>query len=242
MIERISGVLVKCLPTHVIVDVQGVGYSLELPLSVLVEIPPEGSSLTLWVYTHVREDAIRLYGFLRYADRVAFEILLQLNGVGPKVALATMSALSVATLCRAVESNSIEALQRIPGVGPRKAEKILVELKSKIVKLKAAATGLPLPAPGATRVKSDEFFDQDIGVEAGVPLDDVRSALENLGFKEKQYESVLKSVSKDLPTGKFQDLLRAALVALAKPSPEAADLSVGVVDSLSVDGRDSKIF
>ena len=241
MIERISGQLIKSMPTHAIVDVSGVGYGVEMPLSVIAELPAEGSDVTLWIHTHVREDTFKLYGFLEYADRLAFDVLLQLNGVGPKMALAMLSTLSVSVLCRAIELGSKEVLQQVPGVGARKAEKILVELKAKLPKLQVAIK------PGALstdqldmahdRLQSSEGL---AGTQSG-PIQDVKSALENLGFKDKQIEPVIRHLLASMPDAPFQELLRVSLRRLAKPlndeAPSDAVTAVGLDQ-----GRDSALY
>ena len=241
MIERICGKLIKVMPSCGVVDVNGVGYGVEMPLSVIAELPEVGSEITLWIHTHVREDALKLYGFLEYGDRLAFEILLQLNGVGPKMALATLSTLSVAALCRTVEIGSKDSLQQVPGVGARKAEKILVELKAKLPRLQGAISGLAGGASGISLpAERLDVIQGGTGVITG-PLHDVRSALENLGFKEKQIDPVCKFLAQDMPNAPFQEMLRVALRKLAKPLNESGDLAA-ISGDASNEGRDSTLY
>ena len=127
MIEKLRGQYVASLPKGIVIDVNGVGYGLEVPLSTHSNLPEVGQNVDLWVHTYVREDAIRLYGFQHYVDRVAFEILIGLNGVGPKVALAILSTLTVDQLRKAILLERMDLLQNVPGIDKRLAEKIFVE-------------------------------------------------------------------------------------------------------------------
>ena len=216
MIEKISGRFLDSLPKGIVVDVNGVGYGLEVPLSTFQELPSVGNKIELWVHTYVREDAIKLYGFLHYVDRIAFEILIGLNGVGPKVALAILSTLTVEQLKRSIVSEREEILLNVPGIGKRLAEKIFVELKTKIKKLDAAAFNHQGVGSGATRGAIEEggVFDglvSDRKGKAWAILEDVRSALENLGFKEKAISGVIKKISNSEKDLTFQQTLRLAL-------------------------------
>ncbi|MDA9950945.1 Holliday junction branch migration protein RuvA [Oligoflexaceae bacterium] len=216
MIEKISGQFLDSLPKGIVVDVNGVGYGLEVPLSTFHELPAVGGKVELWVHTYVREDAIKLFGFLHYVDRVAFEILIGLNGVGPKVALAILSTLTVEQLKRSIVSEREEILLNVPGIGKRLAEKIFVELKTKIKKLDAAAFNHRSLSNGATRgsIEENGAFDGLVSDEKGKAwaiLEDVRSALENLGFKEKAISGVMKKISDSDKVLNFQNTLRHAL-------------------------------
>lgn len=220
-IERLTGTFYASLPTGIIMDVQGVGYGLELPLSTLCQLPKVGQKISLWIYTYVREDAIRFFGFRSYEDRQAFEILLSLSGVGPKVALAILSTLTVNALDRAVTQDDGKILESVPGVGPRLAEKIIVDLRPKMMKLKAAQM-LDLRG-GHARMDSDDF-------DAPLPLDhghdsreqqnmifsDLESALENLGYKDKTITPLLSKLRKESADLPFPDLMRQALKQLSQ--------------------------
>ena len=199
MIDRLTGAYIHRDGNRVVIDVQGVGYGVEMPLSSICDLPELGSPITVWVHTYVREDAFRLFGFPSVFDRRAFVILLGLNGVGPKVALAILSTLTVPQMVRAVTFDDTKVFEQVPGVGKRSAEKIIVELRGKVKKLDESCD-TSTEIRGATRAA-------DI---SGHALEDVRSALENLGFKNKDVDRALKGMDQsDQP---FADLLRTALV------------------------------
>lgn len=241
MIEKLSGQLIAKYPTGVVIDVNGVGYGVEVPLSLLCELPPVGSRLELWIHTYVREDAIRLFGFASVEDRFAFNTLLEVSGVGPKVALAILSTLTISALRQAVMQQNTSLLEVVPGIGTRTAEKILVELKNKLKKLQgpevtlnrtlkleqngrdfdletSGIAGSSSPAIAAKRIEAQ---DDEIVYR------DVCSALENLGFKERDIMPVLqrltdtKTDSKELKSAaekvEFNSLLKNALCELGGP-------------------------
>ena len=206
MIEYLKGTCIARLATGIVLDVNGVGYGLLMPLSALCEIGPGQTDVGLWVVTHVREDAIRLFGFQTYEERLGFEVLTSVSGVGPKVALAVLSTLGVGTLKRAVAEDKLQVLQSVPGVGPRLAERLLVELRPKLKKFEVAKV---MMAPGRESSVTAMPREFDVGSEtpAGVRdaiLEDVRSALDNLGFKEKEINAIMVDVAgeanDDFPT------------------------------------------
>ncbi len=220
-IERLTGTFYASLPTGIILDVQGIGYGLELPLSTLCTLPKVGSKISLWIYTYVREDAIRLFGFRSYEDRQAFETLLSLSGVGPKVALAILSTLTVNALDRAVSQDDGKILESVPGVGPRLAEKIIVDLRPKMMKLKTAQL-LDLREEHS-RMDSDDFdgplpldHGHDRREQQDMVFSDLESALENLGYKEKTITPLLTKLRKDSAHLAFPDLMRQALKQLSQ--------------------------
>ncbi|MGE0174387.1 MAG: Holliday junction branch migration protein RuvA [Oligoflexales bacterium] len=205
MIERLKGKLVKITPTSIILDVNGVGYGVEVPLSQLNALSNQAFDIELWIYTHVREDAIRLFGFIEYEDRVAFDVLLSISGIGPKVALAVLSTLSVNVIIQAILQDDHQVFEAVPGVGKRLAEKILLELKPKLKKLsrdRAAAVPQDIVRKvGQTEQQNDLY-------------EDLKSGLENLGFKEKE---ILPTISKLLdihPQQTFEWLIKEALTEL----------------------------
>lgn len=217
MIERLAGRLLKTLPTGIILDVGGVGYGVEMPLSALCEVGPTGSDVIVWTYTHVREDTIKLFGFLTYEDRQIFEILLSISQVGPKVALAILSTLSLAALRRAVQNEQPAILEAVPGIGKLKAEKLLVELKPKLKRLQVATGGLLERQSG--RLDAEDVkglgLDEEILDEQGALFEDLRSALENLGFREKEIAPLLEHLQATSPQATFQELMRQALLELS---------------------------
>jgi Holliday junction DNA helicase RuvA len=219
-IQRLTGIFSASMPTGIILDVQGVGYGIELPLSTFCHLPRVGQRVSLWIYTYVREDAIRLFGFSSYEDRQAFEILLSLSGVGPKVALAILSTLTVGALERAVTQNDGKILEAVPGVGPRLAERILLELKPKMMRLKSAQLldlqddGQRMDAAAFEGVLPDRRQEQQATRE--LLFEDVTSALENLGYKDKTIQPLLSKLRKESGDKNFQDLMRLALKQLSQ--------------------------
>lgn len=190
MIARLEGKLAEKSPDRVIVDVGGVGYEVRVPLSTFVELPDEGKVVRLRVHTHVREDAFHLYGFLSEAERVAFGTLLGINGVGPRLGLTILSGLPVARLAQAVRRGDVASLRGIPGVGPKTAERILVELRDRVDRLEAVA-------PAAAIDEADEAC---------------VSALVNLGYPRPQAEKATRAALEKLgaaPT--LENLIREAL-------------------------------
>jgi holliday junction DNA helicase RuvA len=195
VIARLEGVLAEKGPESVILDVAGVGYEVRIPLSTYLELPAEGKTIRLRIHTHVREDALQLYGFLREAERTAFLLLIGISKIGPRIALAILSGLPTAELVRALREQDIGSLRRIPGVGAKTAERIVMELRDKVASLESAAAG-PTPASGIE--------------------DETVSALVNLGYVRNQAERAVRSALEGLrerPT--LEELVREALRVVA---------------------------
>ena len=195
MIARIEGVLVDKTPEAVVLDVNGVGYELRVPLSTFLELPDLGKTVSLRVHTYVREDALHLYGFRSDAERAGFRLLLGTSGVGPRLALALLSGIPIAKLVAAVRSGDVAALRGVPGVGNKTAQRILVELRDKIDKLEVP--------------------------EAAAPEDDVEaatiSALLNLGYPRSQARRVVRAALERLgERPALEELVREALSAAAR--------------------------
>lgn len=168
MIGRIVGVLAAKQPPQVLVDVNGVGYELDVPMSTFYNLPDMGARVTLYTHLVVREDAHLLYGFLTENERRAFRLLTRISGIGAKMALAVLSGLSVAELAQAVTMQESGRLTKIPGIGKKTAERILVELRDKAADLVLG---------GGTRLS---------GASGAVPLDpqsEAAAALQALGYK-----------------------------------------------------------
>jgi Holliday junction DNA helicase RuvA len=183
-----------------------VGYRVDVPLSQLCSLPGEGKEVTLWTYTYVREDAFKLFGFATHEDRMAFEILLSISGVGPKVALAILSTLSIPVIVEMVQQDDSSMFEVVPGIGNRLAEKILVDLKPKVKKLmphaRAAGSAKAVPAQEVVASRHQQVYQ------------DLKSGLENLGFKEKDFAPTLTNLLKDNPEQSFQWLIKEALTEL----------------------------
>ena len=197
MIGRLRGTLAEKQPPHLIVDVNGVGYELEVPMTTLYRLPSLGEPVTLHTHLVVREDAHLLYGFAEKRERELFRELIRLNGVGPKLALALMSGLEVDELVRCVQAQDTSTLVKIPGVGKKTAERLLVELKDRFKAWENMPTIAPLVAEPklAATVSSAEA--------------DAVSALIALGFKPQEASRAVAAVEeKDLSS---EELIRRSL-------------------------------
>ncbi|HEX4825312.1 MAG TPA: Holliday junction branch migration protein RuvA [Candidatus Polarisedimenticolaceae bacterium] len=204
MIAHISGKILSLRPDEVVVDVHGVGYRLQIPLSTFYRIGPPNGSADFFVHTHVREDAIQLFGFSSDDERQAFERLISISGVGPKIALAVLSGIGVSDLARAVEDADRTVLERIPGIGRKTAERVLLELKDR-PPARGRKAGLAAPS-GQARPAS--------GIEA-----DAASALAHLGYSDDASERAVAAGRREVgPEAPLEEVLRAALRSLVRGS------------------------
>jgi Holliday junction DNA helicase RuvA len=197
VIARLTGTLVDVKPHGVVLDVHGVGYELAIPLGTFSALPPAGEKAVLHVHTHVREDALQLFGFATPQEKYVFERLLSVSGIGPKVALTVLSGLPLPELVGAIASQNARLLSTIPGVGKKLAERLGLELKEKL-----AGFGLGT-APGAGAGKTSV-------------VDDAIGALQNLGYKALQAEQAVESAVRAVGTGDLNKILSAALKSLAR--------------------------
>ena len=183
MIGRLRGTLAEKQPPHLIVDVNGLGYELEVPMTTLYRLPRVGESVTLHTHLVVREDAHLLYGFAEKRERELFRELIRLNGVGPKLALALMSGLEADELVRCVQAQDTSALVRVPGVGKKTAERLLVELKDRFKAWEtspamfALVSDGPLPASSTSNGEADAV-----------------SALISLGYKPQEASKAVAAI------------------------------------------------
>jgi holliday junction DNA helicase RuvA len=199
MIAHLRGRLLEKHPNRIIVDVQGVGYEAHVPLSTFYEMPEPGGEIALRIHTHVREEALSLYGFVTLLELQLFERLIGVSGIGPKLALAVLSGIEPNELIAAVRHGNVARLTAIPGVGKKTAERIGLELKDKL--------GAFLPEEGAASVPAS----------AGESLrTDVLSALINLGYHRPLAERALDAALKSGNTGSFEQTLKLALRELAR--------------------------
>ncbi|NLY17123.1 MAG: Holliday junction branch migration protein RuvA [Gammaproteobacteria bacterium] len=202
MIGFLRGTLLDKQPPFITLDVNGVGYELEVPMTTLFQLPASGQSLELHTHLVVREDAQLLFGFYTRQDRQMFRELIRLKGVGPKLALALMSGMSAEELIACVQAEDIKQLTTVPGVGKRTAERLLVELKGKFKDWDVPA-GLPLRG-GETETSRP----------AGSAEQDAVSALVSLGFKPAEASRAVRAVfAEDLGS---EDLIRLALRGLGQ--------------------------
>ncbi len=222
MIGFLNGILLEKNPESLLVLVGGVGYEVEVPASSLCALPSLNSSVSLYVYTHVREDALRLFGFTSLFDKHIFTSLLQVSGIGPKAALALLSVVDGVELCSWITQNQVARLTSIPGIGAKSAERLVLELKTKLQKLQARYLAEPLPehnpsllfADGLPREKTmaQKEFEEKKGQLQMV--DDLKSALTNLGYKDKQVSPVVDKLSQKMKAGEsfpFEVALKQAL-------------------------------
>lgn len=194
MIARLAGTLAEKVPGRLIVDVHGVGYDVQVPLSTFYVAGEPGAEVTLRVHTHVREDVIALYGFATSLEQDLFERLISISGIGPKLALAVLSGIEPPDLVRAIKAQDVARLTAIPGVGRKTAERIGLELKDR----------LPASIQSAAEVAKPSEPGEQLRV-------DVLSALVNLGYQRTPAERVVDRVVERLPDAIFEDALRQAL-------------------------------
>lgn len=202
MIAHITGKLIHKQPNSIIVDVGGVGYELTVPLSSFYDLGEAGVEVSLRVHTHVREDALQLFGFRTEREKKLFLLLISISGIGPKLAITVLSGLSTEELVQAIRASNLAKLVGIPGVGKKTAERMLVELKDKVAAI--LPPGLEEAATRTTFAQTGEAMRED-----------VISALVNLGYQKALAEKAVNTVLKQTPDAKFEVVLKQALRSLA---------------------------
>lgn len=240
MIERLTGQCVAKSLHSIVLDVNGVGYGVEMTESALMDIEISDEPLTVWIHTHVREDVLKLYGFPTHAERILFTLLISISGLGPKLAMGILGRFTTQALAQAVELEDASTLEEVPGIGARQSKKILLELKPKIQKLMASGVFAQIAAEGYPQDtgfgagKTSLGFDDDknqikaavtgrasgFGPERKRPLDkvtvrDLQSALENFGYKDKELIPILKRLERQPPSYELGELIRLALAELS---------------------------
>ena len=203
MIAQLRGTIEDKRPNQVLVDVGGVGYLVHIPLSTFYALGDLHSGITLLIYTHVREDALSLYGFLSAREKHLFELLISASGVGPVLALKILSGMSVDDLVPAVRAGDLPRLTRIPGVGRKTAERMVVELRDKLEAMEVPESARQPATPAGTS-------------------GDVVSALLNLGYEQRAAEQAVERAGKNGSGDSFEALLRAALQQLTTPAQASA--------------------
>ncbi len=200
MIGRISGRLIENSPPFLLVDVNGVGYELEVPLTVLGDLPAAGEPCTFYTHFVVREDAQLLYGFAGRQDRELFRLLLKVNGVGPKLAIAILSHMSVSEFVGCVQEDNVTRLTKMPGIGKKTAERLLIEMRDRITGWRG---GSDAAAPAT-----------DNRVQSKVPVEEAEAALLALGYRPQEASKAVQSVATE---GMGRDeLIRQALRSMVK--------------------------
>jgi len=196
MIAHLRGKLLAKRPNQAIVETGGVGYDVTISVPTFSDLPALGTEISLHIHTHVREDLIALYGFLGPSEKLLFEKLITVSGIGPKLAITILSGMPAHEMVRAIRGNDITRLTRIPGIGKKTAERMVLELRDK----------LPEPGPSS--------------VPAAPPMnateEDVLSALVNLGYQRPAAEKALAVVTKSGKAASFDAMFRDALAALSK--------------------------
>lgn len=195
MIGRLSGRLLEKLPPHLLLDVQGVGYEVDVPMTTFYQLPAVGEAVTLHIHQVVREDALLLYGFASRAERETFRQLLKVSGIGAKIALAILSSLSADELALAVAGENITRLSRVPGIGKKTAERLILELRGKL---------------GADAAHAVAALPMQAGNDASA---DITHALLALGYNDKEASAAVKTLPAGTP---LEDGIRLALKALVK--------------------------
>lgn len=190
MIARLSGVLVAKSLDGAVVDAGGVGYDVRLPLSAFPRLPEVGERVVLHIHTHVREDAIQLYGFAGADEKAVFELLIGVSGVGPKLAMTLLSGLSAADLVAAIATGHADRLRAVPGIGKKTAERLVVELKDRVGRLSDGLGGAAALPAGALRVETP----LSPAASAGQVEADLLSALVNLGYTRVSAERAIARV------------------------------------------------
>jgi holliday junction DNA helicase RuvA len=196
MIAHLRGRLLAKHPNQVVVEAGGVGYEVAISVPTFSNLPAAGSEVSLHIYTHVREDLIALYGFLRPAEKQLFEKLISVSGIGPKLAITVLSGMPTDELTGAIRGNDVARLTRIPGIGRKTAERLVLELRDKLPF--AAAGEIPAPA-AATAVEED-----------------VLSALVNLGYPRAAAEKAVSAAARNGMEQSFEAMFKRTLAALSK--------------------------
>jgi Holliday junction DNA helicase RuvA len=199
VIALLTGKISHKSPGSIVLDVNGVGYRVQIPFSTYYELPEPGAQISLNIYTHVKEDAISLYGFRTLAEKNFFQLLISVSGIGPKLAKDILSNVQTGELASAIVRADLGRLSAVPGIGKKTAERLVLELKDKVLKLDLAAPAL-----------EGEGMPPSAGIE-----DDVASALVNLGYKEAVVKKTLAEMRVS-PDDSMEEVLKQALKALMK--------------------------
>ena len=196
MIAHLRGKLLAKHPNQAVVEAGGVGYDVTISVPTYSDLPAVGTEVALHIYTHVREDLIALYGFFRPSEKALFEKLISVSGIGPKLAITVLSGMAAQDVVGAIRGNDVARLTRIPGIGKKTAERMVLELRDKM-----ADAGAPSAAPVSAM---------------GAVEEDVLSALVNLGYQRALAEKALAAVVKTGKGGSFEAMFRETLAGLSK--------------------------
>ena len=201
MIGRIKGVLIEKSPPDICVDVQGIGYELQVPMNTFYRLPDIDHPVSLYTHFVVREDAQLLYGFYEARERELFRAVIKINGVGPKLGLAILSGIEASDFVRVVHNNDVAALTKVPGIGKKTAERLVIEMRDKL-------KDWPVTNEAGLQVETGRLVSNNSQAS-----DEAISALLTLGYKPKDAENAIKAVASDELTS--QDMIRRALKSIA---------------------------
>jgi Holliday junction DNA helicase RuvA len=205
MIAHLSGTLLSKQATSVILDVSGVGYEVSIPLSTFYELEDAGSTVQLRIYTHVREDALQLYGFKTARERELFLRLISVSGIGPKLGITLLSGMSADEMISSIRTNNLAKLTLIPGVGRKTAERLVMELRDKVASLSAEVEEELGTKTDAATVPTEDSMRAD-----------ALSALLNLGYQRNAAEKAVTAAMSETPDVSVESILRSSLRKLAK--------------------------
>lgn len=212
MIGFLRGIIIEKNPENILLDVNGVGYEIEVPATTLYQLPAPKQEAQLSIYTHVREDAIRLFGFANPFDKKVFLDLISVTGIGPKAALALLGTVQGKDLCEIIAAGQISKLTTIPGIGAKTAERLLLELKEKLQKkLARYLEEYEVDELKETETLFENIENISLNKKANKKLtqkylqkqmlEDLTSALTNLGYKDKQYTDIIAKLEKRMEMG-----------------------------------------
>jgi Holliday junction DNA helicase RuvA len=202
MIGSLRGLLAAKNTERIVIDVGGVGYEVSVPLSTFTELPEEGAEISILTHTHVREDVLVLFGFLTSLEREVFRLLITVSGVGPRLALNLLSGLSAPEVVRGIVEGNVAPIVSVPGIGRRTAERLLIDLRERMMKL-----DVPAGTDATPRKRGDGKVDRE--------AEDALAALKHLGYRPAQAEKVLAEVRESLPGAPLERILRESLRQLA---------------------------
>ncbi len=204
MIDRLTGTLVQCDLTAVVLDVQGVGYAITVPMSTYDKLPRSGEDIQIFTHLHIREDLMQLFGFWTQTERRLFRLLITISGIGPRLALNVLSCMTVANFCQAIVNADSKGLTRVNGLGKRSAERLIVELKERIGQIEPEISLAAAAAGG------------DAGDSISPEAQDAVAALETLGFKAEVARRSVQALCNQLPKTEqsAENLIRKALKSL----------------------------
>lgn len=197
MIAHLRGILLEKHPHQAVIEAAGVGYDVAISVSTYAALPAEGAEVRLRIFTNVREDAIQLFGFLRAEEKALFEKLISVSGIGPKLGITVLSGLAAPELIRIIRAGDVQMLTRVPGIGKKTAERIVLELRDKLDGIGET------PTPGVAKPSTISVF---TAVQS-----DVASALVNLGCQRPAAEAAVIKASKEMDATDFEPLFRRAM-------------------------------